>query len=208
MRILPLFAALLALTSCAQGDTSGGADGKGGSAGSSGAAGATGGQGEAGPAGPAGPAGASAAPKAGSRLKVRTTTYRGADGFEQPSFSVIDAERDNEECSVGIVAADGVTRCLPLSSSALASYFADAACSKPVGLAAPTLAAPRYVYATTNVSGALRYALFAASPHAGPLYGGTPANCFTTTPVPGYTTHLAGVEIAPSSFVEITKTVN
>ncbi len=207
MRKLVLVAALaVCLMSCSQGDTTGGADGK------SGTSGTAGGKGEPGPAGPAGPAGASGAPKSGSRLKVRTTIYRGADGYEQPTFSILDSERDNEECYPGgFAASDGALRCLPIPSAISGTnYFTEATCTvaKPVAVVPSTsITTPKYIYVSSTANGTARYAFFTAAQYGGQVFSGSSASC-SQVQFPGSTLYTTGTEIAPTSFVEITKTVN
>ena len=172
-------------------DTTGGADGK------SGTSGTAGGKGEPGPAGPAGPAGASGAPKAGSRLKVRTTTYQGADGFELPSYSVIDSARDNEDCTIGVLASDGIMRCLPLPSAVPGTnYFTEATCTvaKPVAVVPSTsITAPKYIYVSSSSNGAARYAFFTATQYGGQVYSGSSASC-SQVPFSAVTLYTTGAE--------------
>src|SRR5262249_30139705 len=79
----------------------------------------------------------------GTRLKAKYMA--GEDGSRMP-WGLYDSQR-SEDC-VFVTAADGSTRCMPLTAgnyAALGSYFSDANCTLEVALTAKCTLAPKYL---------------------------------------------------------------
>lgn len=180
-----------------------------GPAGAPGAPGATGPAGPAGAAGPQGPQGISSVPasKSGTRLKVRTTTVRSADGLELVSAGpVVDSARGDEECSPGVIAGDGVQRCMPTNAAILGQYYSDSACARPMGILenGAGLPVPRYVF--TRPGGRTQLYPATLTPLPTTMFYLNNGACLPSNPPPGYTLYSGGTEIPAASFAETTTT--
>lgn len=80
--------------------------------------------------------------QSGTRIKVKAWTTADGAKLAIPGFA-FDSQR-NEECGFRL-AADGMTRCLPITVPVNSSYFADAACSQPVAVVSSCGTPPSYV---------------------------------------------------------------
>lgn len=141
--------------------------------------------------------------------KTVTTTPDGAKRSVTSFAGWFDSTR-NEPCSPTL-AADGKTRCLPAAAAVQnpASLFADSLCSIPVTLSIGCTPPPKYiaVQASTSCPQTLGPKMFAVGQVVSTYYslGGTTCNGPNT--LTGYMFYpTSGVEIAPSSFVEMTVT--
>jgi hypothetical protein len=147
----------------------------------------------------------------GTRLKTKSLVAD--DGTRQGGYGGWFDSQRQEDCSL-VIAADGMMRCLPLSSVAsVGSYFGDSGCSMRLGLQAVPAACsapvpPKYVIEFVTSQCVPFYRLYAAgSAFSGQLYqqslgadGGI--NCQrSTVGLPGYALYSVGAEIAPSFFV-------
>jgi hypothetical protein len=142
----------------------------------------------------------------GSRLHVMY--LQGPDGLRIPT-GWMDTKR-NETCRF-TTAEDGVRRCMPSAGSYGTTYFADAACTKPIARVRKPCDAgdeqPKYAFepvtGTTCESKNKIYALGAKLPADTPIYfaGNGPNGCFSTTGSPDEEAYERGALIAPTEFV-------
>ena len=157
--------------------------------------------------------------KSGSRLKAHVATYStsSSDGatFSSTRFlGWIDTMR-NEECTPAL-AADGVYRCLP--AAAFGPYYADAACSIPIGISfinANDCNAPKTVKyvalsppAATCPPPTTGPVLYAAAGSYSFYYAKFASGACSTAIAVG-TSYVAvglGAEVPPSSFAQMTVT--
>jgi hypothetical protein len=147
--------------------------------------------------------------RSGTRIKMKVlNTPDGAKVF-QGSY---DSQR-NEDCAFQ-VASDGVTRCVPTSIARSDGFFADAACTVPIGLSFPGCALPTYVAVPSSAStcfaaptpGPRIYARGATHPT---YYRKSGTTCLgpNTTPVDTFFYGITGAEIPPTSFQMATSAI-
>jgi hypothetical protein len=144
--------------------------------------------------------------QSGSRLKAKY--YVGSDGSKQ--FLGWHDSMLNVDCSF-LLASDATTRCIPAAPPgvgiATQNFFADAACTQPLGVTdgacAPT---PAFItMTTTDLACSTTTKKYAAGPRfTGTLYQGTPAACtqVSATQTMSYATvpfiwYSLGAEIQP-----------
>ncbi len=133
--------------------------------------------------------------ESGGRLKARTLV--GSDGARSPAGWVDSAL--SVECQWG-KASDGQTRCLP-SNHAIATYYADAACTVPVLLT--SCGSPTHVYVPTDSCNSS----FRVYPVTGSYSGAYHQRLDASTCIQVNTTTGAlttGAEMSPEAFVAAT----
>ena len=140
------------------------------------------------------------APVPGGRMQLIASTANGARGID-PSY-VWDSQL-SIECRPQI-AADGVLRCLPNAPYGnAAGYFTDAGCTQPItgaGVATPQCTSQPVTLLRDAAGSNTR--VFQASPHAGQIYGGTPASC---QPYQNQVFYAEGAEVPAAMFAAVTQ---
>lgn len=157
--------------------------------------------------GPPGPPGSSISSMYSSGARIKATVGTTPDGAAM-FVGWYDSERQ-EECNFFLTTRDGMKRCVPDSSAALAyesGYFADSACSIP---AAPYLhcGIARYVFVLiADQCDSYRLLIHDAAPmdEDAPIYARTQGGCTTTNRVHNSDYYSAGAEIAPDRFQSMT----
>jgi len=141
----------------------------------------------------------------------------GSDGaLVYQGYKLHDAQL-NVDCDLS-VAADGQSRCLPVSTGFLTGSFSDASCTQKLALV-PSLStcptpSPAYAWASfvfdvcTNVNSIGTRVYPVGSEFIGPIYNGCatciPPTCSSANRVPGYRYYSVGAEMPASSFVAFT----
>lgn len=146
--------------------------------------------------------------KSGSRIKMRVTVQKGADGSQYGGYPTPFDTTLNVECGVGL-AIDGKTRCLPKGLSTIYGYHADSACTQLLATetnpcASPLLFALQQVAPSScqSIAGARVFSLGAA--HTGPVFSKNSTSCVATSAPEGWRHYRLGAEVAAASLVEFT----
>lgn len=141
--------------------------------------------------------------QSGSRIKMNVlTTPDGAKVFMGSRDTML-----NIDCSF-VLAADGVTRCLPAFSNPIAftpnPYFGDSACTIPVAQTT-SCTTPTHILqypAPACPTGGYRVLAVGAKFTTAFVKSGTTCTAFTSSP--GVTYYASGAEIAPATFQSAT----
>jgi len=141
----------------------------------------------------------------GSRLKA--SRFQGADG-SNPFIEWRDSARKGEPCNFS-TAADGKTRCLPVSSSHGINTYADSACTKVITFTLAGCAPGKYVSDTETGDKCTEKRAVHIYPVEGTYAGAliwekVDGKCTDRSRVNEADAYSLGAEINPSEFVEAT----
>lgn len=150
-----------------------------------------------------------AAFNSGSRIKMRVTLQKGADGSQYGGYPTPFDTMLNVDCSPG-TAADGKTRCLPKSLTTVYGYFADSACTQPLALETNPCAplppfASQPVAASSCQAQASTRIFSVGAAHTAPLFTKSGTSCVATTSPEGWRHYRLGAEVPATSLVEFTE---
>jgi hypothetical protein len=148
-------------------------------------------------------------PGGGSRIQLIEDANGAASATE---YYLFDAQL-GVECAP-TTARDGVTRCLPRTTSAIApNLFSDAGCTQPLRLAGygpqPCAAPlpPLYIAEYTAATCATRIHIYQpGAKYTGPIYAGSPTQCNTLSSTADQ--FLVGSEIEPATFAAVTQQID
>jgi len=119
----------------------------------------------------------------------------------------------NEDCNFYLLA-DGRYHCIPYTANTagLYGYYLDAQCTTPVGTQSTPCPnapppAPTYAAGSDACAGGMRVYTVAGPFGGTTLYVRSATSCVATTPNPNFRYYVLGSEVAASSFVEMSTSV-